>query len=135
VGRRHEGGEKMEFKHVPVLLHEVLDGLAIKPEGIYVDGTVGGAGHACEIAKRLQGSGMLIGLDRDPDAVTVARTRLAAYPAKVFHCNYDEMRRVLDELEIPAVDGILMFWGFLPTSWIQVPVAFPIMWMRPLICA
>ncbi len=100
----------MEFVHIPVLLNEVLEGLAVNPEGIYVDGTVGGAGHSREIAKRLKG-GMLIGLDRDPDAVAVARERLSDYPAKVFHCNYDEMQRVLDELEIPAVDGILMDLG------------------------
>ncbi len=101
----------MEFVHIPVLLEPVLEGLAIKPDGIYVDGTVGGAGHSCEIAKRLSENGLLIGLDRDPDAVTIARQRLSAYPAKVFHCNYDEIRRVLDELEIPAVDGVLMDLG------------------------
>lgn len=62
----------MEFVHIPVLLHEVLDGLAIRPDGIYVDGTVGGAGHSTEIAKRLTDGGRLIGFDRDPDAVAVA---------------------------------------------------------------
>ena len=61
----------MTFQHVPVLLQETLSGLNIQPEGIYVDGTVGGAGHACEIAKQLHGAGRLIGLDRDPDAVAV----------------------------------------------------------------
>ena len=71
----------MTFQHVPVLLQETLSGLNIQPEGIYVDGTVGGAGHACEIAKQLHGAGRLIGLDRDPDAVAVATQRLAPYPA------------------------------------------------------
>lgn len=101
----------MEFVHIPVLLNEVLDGLDIKPDGIYVDGTVGGAGHSREIAKKLSENGLLIGLDRDPDAVEVAAERLKDFPAKVFHCNYDEIRSVLDKLEISAVDGILMDLG------------------------
>ena len=101
----------MEFVHIPVLLYEVLDGLDIKPDGIYIDGTVGGAGHSKEIAKRLSENGLLIGLDRDPDAVEVASERLEGLPAKVFHCNYDEMGRVLSELGIDAVDGILMDLG------------------------
>lgn len=101
----------MEFVHIPVLLDEVLDGLDIKPDGIYIDGTVGGAGHSKEIAKRLSENGLLIGLDRDPDAVEAASERLEGLPAKVFHCNYDEMGRVLSELGIAAVDGILMDLG------------------------
>ncbi len=100
----------MEFVHIPVLLPQVLEGLNIQPDGTYIDGTVGGAGHSTEIAKRLK-NGLLIGLDRDPDAVAVASERLKSYPAQVFHCNYDEMQRVLDALEIPAVDGILMDLG------------------------
>lgn len=101
----------MDFVHIPVLLDEVLEGLDIKPDGIYVDGTVGGAGHSREIAKRLSEKGLLIGLDRDPDAVAAASERLAEYPAKVFHCNYDEMKSILSKLEIDAVDGILMDLG------------------------
>ncbi len=101
----------MEFVHIPVLLDEVLEGLDIKPDGVYIDGTVGGAGHSKEIAKRLSENGLLIGLDRDPDAVEVATERLAGLPAKVFHCNYDEMGRVLSELSIDSVDGILMDLG------------------------
>jgi len=101
----------MEFVHIPVLLNEVLEGLDIKPDGIYVDGTVGGAGHSREIAKRLSEKGLLIGLDRDPDAVEVASERLKEFHAEVFHCNYDEIRSVLDKLEVPAVDGILMDLG------------------------
>lgn len=101
----------MDFVHIPVLLDEVLEGLDIKPDGIYVDGTVGGAGHSREIAKRLSEKGLLIGLDRDPDAVVAASERLAEYPAKVFHCNYDEMKSILSKLEIDAVDGILMDLG------------------------
>ncbi len=101
----------MEFKHVPVLLYETLEGLAIHPDGIYVDGTVGGAGHSFEIASGLSENGMLIGLDRDPDAVAAASERLAGLPAKVVHSNYSEIREVLDSLGIPAVDGILMDLG------------------------
>ncbi len=101
----------MEFVHIPVLLQETLDGLAIHPDGIYVDGTVGGAGHSFQIASRLSENGMLIGLDRDPDAVKAASERLAGLPARVVHSNYSQMREVLDALHIPAVDGILMDLG------------------------
>ena len=101
----------MEFEHVPVLLTEVLDGLDIRPDGIYVDGTVGGAGHSRQIASRLTEGGLLIGLDRDPDAVAVATERLAGMPAKVIHCNYSEMRSALDSLGIGCVDGVLLDLG------------------------
>lgn len=101
----------MEFVHIPVLLQEVLDGLAIRPDGTYVDGTVGGAGHAVEIAKRLTAGGHLIGFDRDPDAVAVATERLAPYPAAVVHHNYDEMQTVLSEMGAVPVDGVLLDLG------------------------
>ncbi len=101
----------MEFVHVPVLLQETLEGLAIRPDGIYVDGTVGGAGHSFEIASRLTQGGQLIGLDRDPDAVEAASARLQGLPATVVHCNYSEMRQALDGLSIASVDGILMDLG------------------------
>lgn len=101
----------MEFVHKPVLLQETITGLNIRPDGIYVDGTVGGAGHSREIAARLSSEGMLIGLDRDPDAVEVATERLAGFPAKVVHANYSEISEVLNRLGIAAVDGILMDLG------------------------
>lgn len=101
----------MEFEHIPVLLDEVLDGLQIHPEGIYVDGTVGGAGHSCEIAKRLTAGGRLIGFDRDPDAVAVATERLRGYPATVVHGNFDEMADVLSSMAIESVDGVLLDLG------------------------
>lgn len=101
----------MDFVHIPVLLHEVLEGLAIRPDGIYVDGTVGGAGHSTEIAKRLTAGGKLIGFDRDPDAVEVATQRLAPYPATVVHHNYDEMAEVLTEMGDVPVDGVLLDLG------------------------
>lgn len=100
----------MEFSHKPVLLNECMEGLNILPEGIYVDATAGGAGHSLEIAKRLS-SGRLIALDRDPDAVKVASERLTGYPALVVQSNYSEVDKVLEELGIPSVDGILMDLG------------------------
>lgn len=102
----------MEFLHVPVLLNECIDGLNINPDGIYVDGTAGGAGHSSAIASHLGSGGRLISLDRDPDAVAVASKRLSVYPnALVVHSNYSQMREVLDNLGIDKVDGILMDLG------------------------
>jgi 16S rRNA (cytosine1402-N4)-methyltransferase len=102
----------MEFSHIPVLLDECIEGLNIRPDGIYVDGTAGGAGHSSAIAARLGAGGRLIALDRDPDAVAVASERLSVYPnAQVIHSNYSQMRDVLDDLGIDKVDGILMDLG------------------------
>lgn len=102
----------MEFTHVPVLLNECMEGLNIRPDGIYVDGTAGGAGHSSAIAKLLNSQGKLISLDRDPDAVKAASERLSPFPnAQVIHRNYSEMRAVLDELGIDKVDGVLMDLG------------------------
>ena len=100
----------MEFKHYSVMLNECIDALAIKPDGIYVDGTVGGAGHSREIAKRLE-TGRLIALDRDPEAVKTASARLEGLPAAVVKANYSEIRAVLDSLEVEKVDGILLDLG------------------------
>ncbi len=100
----------MDFKHISVLLGETLDGLNIVPDGIYVDGTAGGAGHSCEIAKRLK-NGRLIALDRDPDAVAVATERLKGLRATVVKCNYRDMRSALDGLNIDLVDGIMLDIG------------------------
>ena len=101
-----------QFHHVSVLLDECLDGLNIKPDGIYVDGTLGGAGHSCQIAKRLT-TGRLIGIDRDTVALTAAGERLAQVTdrATLVHANFCEMKRVLEELQIPGVDGILLDLG------------------------
>ena len=101
-----------EFHHVSVLLDECIEGLAIQPDGVYVDGTLGGAGHSSQIAKRLQ-SGRLIGIDRDPVALAAAGKRLEPYKDRVtlVHSNFCEMARVLEELGIPGVDGILMDLG------------------------
>ena len=101
-----------EFYHVSVLLQECLDGLNIKPDGIYVDGTLGGAGHSSQIAKRLT-TGRLIGIDRDTVALNAAGERLAPYKDNVtlVHSNFCEMAQVLKDLNIPGVDGILLDLG------------------------
>jgi 16S rRNA (cytosine1402-N4)-methyltransferase len=100
----------MEFKHISVLLNETIESLNIKPDGIYLDGTVGGAGHSTQIAKRLEG-GRLICLDRDPDAVKIATERLSGLPATVVQSNFSQMDSVLKELDILSVDGILLDLG------------------------
>ena len=102
----------MEFKHTPVLLAQTVDGLNIRPDGIYVDCTAGGGGHSFAIAEKLSKTGRLIALDRDPDAIMAAGARLAEFPnAAVIHRNYSEIDSVLDELGIGGVDGILMDLG------------------------
>ncbi len=100
----------MEFSHISVLLNECIEGLSIKPNGIYVDGTTGGAGHSIEIAKRLD-KGRLIAIDRDPTAVEVASKRLKEYNASVVKANYSEIDEVLKNLSIDKVDGILLDLG------------------------
>lgn len=100
----------MEFKHISVLLNETVDSLQIKPDGIYVDGTAGGAGHSTEIAKRLK-DGRLIAIDRDPDAVAIATERLAEYNATVVEDRFSNIKAVLERLEISGVDGVMMDLG------------------------
>ncbi len=101
----------MEFNHISVLLAECMDGLNIKADGIYVDGTAGGAGHSSEIAKRLT-SGRLIAFDKDPVAVGKARERLSKYPnATVVESDFSEMANVLSDMGIDKVDGILLDLG------------------------
>lgn len=102
----------MEFVHTSVMLEETIDQLHIRPDGIYVDGTLGGAGHSTEICKRLK-SGRLIGIDQDADAIRAAGERLQYYKDKVtiVRSNYSEIGLVLRELGISAVDGILLDLG------------------------
>jgi len=101
-----------EFYHVSVLLDECIDGLNIRPDGIYVDGTLGGAGHSSQIAARLT-TGRLIGIDRDPIALKAAGERLAPFGDRVtlVHSNFCEIAKVLDDLGIAGVDGILLDLG------------------------
>ena len=101
----------MDFFHKSVMLNECIDMLDIKSDGIYVDGTVGGAGHSLEIARRLGENGRLIAFDRDPDAVAAATERLAGYNATVVKSNFSQMKDVLEEMNIHEVDGILLDLG------------------------
>ena len=101
-----------DYGHVPVLLHECLDALAIRPKGIYVDGTLGRAGHSLEIVKRLT-TGRLIGIDRDETAIAAAQERLADYADRItlVHSNFDRIGDILAELHIDGADGMLFDLG------------------------
>lgn len=103
----------MEFKHYSVLLGETIEQLNIKPDGIYVDGTLGGAGHAGEVAKRLSEKGRLIGIDQDADAIEAAGRRLAEYGNRitVIRSNYANMKEELQNIGITGVDGIVLDLG------------------------
>ena len=103
----------MEFQHKSVLLQECIDALNIRPDGIYLDGTLGGAGQSSQIARRLTEGGRLIGVDRDRTALAAAKERLAPYADRVtlVHSNFAEIDAILDSLGIPAVDGMLFDLG------------------------
>lgn len=100
----------MGFYHIPVLLNECINGLNIRPDGVYVDGTAGGAGHSVEIAKRLT-TGRLIALDKDPVAVAAASERLKDYSATVVQSDFRDISAVLDKLQITQADGVLLDLG------------------------
>ncbi len=101
-----------DFYHISVLLQECIDGLDIKPDGIYVDGTLGGAGHSGQIVRHLD-TGLLVGIDRDPVALKAAGERLSPFAnnVKLVHSNFCEMAEVLESLGINGVDGILLDLG------------------------
>ena len=103
----------MEFSHKSVLLNETIDALQIKPDGIYVDGTLGGGGHSYEICKRLSDKGRLIGIDQDAAAIEAATERLGEFKDRVtiIHSNYCEMKRQLNSIGVTAVDGIILDLG------------------------
>lgn len=102
----------MEFKHIPVLLQECIDGLNIKENGIYVDGTLGGAGHSSKIVEKLSDNGLLIGIDRDTEALKSASEKLKKYNnVKYVHGNHDDIKTILEDLQIQEVDGILLDLG------------------------
>jgi len=100
----------MEFSHTSVLFSQCMEGLNIRPDGIYLDGTAGGGGHSAGIAQRLT-TGRLIALDKDPDAVKAAGERLAGLPAQVVESDFADIPQVLDKLGIDRVDGILLDLG------------------------
>lgn len=102
----------LEFKHKPVLLDECIEGLNINPNGIYVDGTLGGAGHSKVIASKLSNNGILIGIDRDTEALNAAKNNLKEFNnVKYVHGNHDNIKNILNELGIKEVDGILLDLG------------------------
>lgn len=103
----------MEFKHYSVLLDETIEYLNVKPDGIYVDGTTGGAGHAYQVCKRLGEGGRFIGIDQDEAAIATATQRLAEFGDRVtiVRSNYENMKQVLDDLGIDGVDGIVLDLG------------------------
>ena len=102
----------MEFKHIPVLLNETIEGLNINSDGIYVDGTIGGAGHSKKIIEKLSDKGFLIGIDRDEEALKAAGENLKEYKNfKLVHGNHDDIKTILSDLGIDKVDGILLDLG------------------------
>lgn len=102
----------MEFSHKPVLLNECIENLKINPSGIYIDGTIGGAGHSLEIVKKLSKDGILIGIDKDLDGLAAAKETLKEFNnVKYINDNHDNIKEILEELEIEKVDGILLDLG------------------------
>ena len=123
----------MAFSHKSVLLDECIEGLNIRPEGIYLDGTLGGAGHSLEIVRRLT-TGRLIGVDRDTTALEAAKERLAPYLDRVtlVHSNFKDLDGILQELGIPAVDGMLFDLGVSSPQLDQAERGFSYMAQAPL---
>lgn len=119
------------FSHKPVLLAECIEALNIRPDGIYLDGTLGRAGHSREIAKKLT-TGRLICVDRDQAALDAAQERLAPWMERVtlVHSNFCELDAILDGLGLSGVDGMLLIWGYPPPSWTMPPEASPT-WRTP----
>lgn len=104
--------KKLEFKHISVLLNESIEGLAIKPDGIYADGTLGGGGHSFEIASGLTSGGRLIGIDRDKEAIAAAKKRLSDFECVTYvHSNYNEIKNILEDLNIDKIDGAIIDLG------------------------
>lgn len=102
----------MEFKHEPIMLKEILSGLNIKPDGIYLDCTIGGAGHSKEIIKKLNNNGMLIGIDKDQEALDVCKERLKDYNnINLVKSDFKDIKEVLNNLHIDALDGVLIDLG------------------------
>ena len=103
----------MKFEHISVMLNETVDALNIQPQGIYLDCTLGGGGHAFKIGEKLDAGGVLIGIDRDEDAINAAREKLSGLTCKVeiIHCNFSELDKILDDLQIEKIDGAIFDLG------------------------
>ena len=125
----------MAFKHTSVLLKETVDGLNVRPDGPYVDATLGGGGHAFEVCSRLSDKGRFIGIDQDAAAIEAAGKLLEGFGVKVtiIRSNYRDMKPRLHELGIDKVDVIVMIWEFLLISWIQPRGGSHTGWMHRLI--
>jgi len=111
--KRQKDWKSMDFKHTPVLFEECMEGLRIRPGGTYADGTLGGAGHAAGIAERIGPQGLLIGIDRDQDALAAARERLSSFSCRkiLVQRTYAEIREILEENRIPGLDGAILDIG------------------------
>ena len=120
----HDTAEDQRYGHRPVLLDECLEALNIRSDGIYIDGTLGRAGHSLEIARRLT-TGRLISIDRDETAIEAAKERLKDYMDRVtlVHSNFDRVGEILEELNISGVDGMLFDLACPPPSWMKPSVA------------
>ena len=118
----------MEFSHKSVLAQECMEGLHIRPQGIYMDATTGGGGHSLGIVQRLGEGGRLICIDRDDDALQAAGKRLESYREKItfVKSNFSDIAAVAKDLGISQVDGILLTWGYPPISWMPWSGDFPI---------
>ncbi len=102
----------MDFKHISVLLHESVEALNIKPDGIYADGTMGGGGHSEQIVQKLGDSGMLIGIDRDTEALAASQKRLSSYSnVRYVHSNYKEIKDILSSLDVDKLSGAVLDLG------------------------
>ena len=126
----------MAFQHTSVLLEETIDGLAVKPDGIYVDATLGGGGHAFEVCSRLNGNGRFIGIDQDAAAIEAAGERLKDFGEKVtiIRSNYRELKSVLRSIGVEKVDGIVLDLGVSSYQLIRQSGDSPIAQMHPWIC-
>ena len=111
----------MEFKHKSVLLDESIEALKIRPDGIYVDGTLGGGGHSYEICRRLSDRGKLIGIDQDAAAIEAAGERLGEFKDKtiIIRANYGVMKKELDNRNITSGEALFWIWAYPPISWIR----------------
>ena len=126
----------MNFKHKSVLLDETIEALNIRPDGIYVDGTLGGGGHSYEICSHLSQNGRLIGIDQDAAAIEAAAKRLGEFKDKVtiIRSNYCDMKKELDNIHVTSVDGIVLDLGVSSTNWIRQTAGLLTKWMLRLIC-